>query len=181
MSMMMVERLTCRECEERFFFSPGFCLYRAPDDEGQAPSYRRWNWCTVPTDRVWCRTCDTTRYAERVPSVDEIMHAAALHRMPDWPRPPNLEDELLDLGEDQLTFLLRHLAGRRGPGHCLECGGDDLVRLRFAVDRVVNFVHPFCDGALTLEVYGVNGFGPKTIRWISPTDGAVLGDQEDRF
>ena len=180
MSALKVERLECRECEERLVFAPDFCLYRSPDETTGEPSYRRWNWCPVLTDRVWCRDCDGARYAERLPSMDEFMRASAVRRMPDWPRPPNLEDELLEVGDAHFEFLLAHVAGRRGPGRCLACSGSDVHGLQVAVDRVVNFTHPICDGWLHLETFYPNGVGRKTIRWFS-TNGEHLGDQEDCF
>ena len=179
MSGSTAESIACTECEETLRFPGDMFLYQPPDDTGE-PSYRKWNWASVLTDRIWCHSCEAPRYAERVPSLREFNTAAAVRRFPDFPRPDNLEDELLDVDDEQFRFLFVHLSNRRGSGNCLSCGGSSCAPLDIAVDRVVNFSHPHCGGAFQFKSLFVNFYGPRTIRWFN-VDGTFLGTQHDRF
>ena len=131
------------------------------------------------TNRIWCRACEAPRYAERVPSFEELNLAAALRRLPDHPRPEFVEEELLDLDDEQFKFIFAHLAKRPPSSNCLSRGGDSLVELQIAIDRVVNLRHE-CGGAFRFNQVFFLGFGPRVLRWFD-VSGQFLGTQEDRF
>lgn len=179
MSGSAAESIVCTECNEALPFPTEMLLYRPPDDADE-PSYRKWNWASVLTDRIWCRSCEAPRYAERVPSLREFNTAAAVRRFPDHPRPDNVEDELLEVDDTQFRFLFTHLSSRRGRGTCLSCGGSSYAPLGIAVDRVINFKHPHCGGAFQFKRLFFNGYGPRTIRWFN-VDGTLIGTQQDSF
>jgi hypothetical protein len=179
MSANVAESVICLECEESLAFPGAMFLYRSPDDTGE-PAYRKWNWASVLLDKIWCHSCDGFRYAERIPSLREFNVAAAVRRLPDHPRPANLEDELLEVDDEQFKFLYTHLSNRRGPGHCLSCGGSSYASLAIAIDRVVNFRHPHCGGSFRFRRHFVNFVGPRTIRWYDVA-GKFLGVQNDSF
>jgi hypothetical protein len=161
-------------------FPAEMCLYRSPDDHHAEPSYRRWNWASVLTENVWCHTCCGPRHVERIPSMAEFNHAAAVRRLPDQASVQHVEDELLELDDEQILFLATHLTKRSGPGRCLTCHGLSYLRLQVAIDRVVNMKHPDCGGALQLHQVFSNAIGPCTIRWFD-VQGRCLGEQQERF
>jgi hypothetical protein len=173
------ELLHCTECEERFPFPSELLLYQSPDD-ASAPAYRKGNWVPLLTNRVWCSSCDGPRYTERVPSLAEFHKAAAVRRLPNTGLPMNVEDDLLQIGDDEFSFLFTHLATRRGTDRCLTCGSTSVLPLRTAIDRVLNFRHTLCDGALYLKRAFCPGYGERTIRWFA-VSGDFLVVQQDRF
>jgi hypothetical protein len=179
MSGSVAESVICLECEEALAFPGETFLYKPPNDTGE-PAYRKWNWASVLLNRIWCHSCDGFRYAERIPSLREFNVAAAVRRMPDLPRPENLEDELLEVDDDQFRFLYNHLSNRVGPGHCLSCGGSSYSSLAMAIDRVVNFKHLHCGGALKFRRNFVNFVGPRAVRWYDVA-GRFLAVQNDSF
>jgi len=179
MSSLLAESLFCLECEERHPFPSEMRLYQPPGKEG-TPAYRDWDWAVMLTDRVWCFQCERPAYVERVPSQREFEVAAKVRSLPDRPRLPNVEDELLEIDSAQFEFLAKHLAGRQPSGCCLACGSTSVRHLQLAIDRVVNLKHPFCGGSLRIDRVYVNGFGPKTIHWFA-VNGSQIGGQNDQF
>ncbi len=180
MSSSFAESLFCLECEERHPFLPSeMLLYQPPEKEG-APAYRDWDWGVMLTERAWCFQCGHPTYLERVPSQREFEVAARVRSLPDLPRPPNVEDELLEIDDIQFQFLANHLAGRRSSGCCLTCGSKSVRRLQLAIDRVVNLKHPLCGGPLRIDRFYFNGFGPKAIRWFE-VNGMQIEVQNDQF
>jgi hypothetical protein len=154
-------------------------LYQPPGKTGP-PEYRDWDWGVMLTDHAWCFQCEGPAYLERVPSKQEFKIARGFRAESGVPRPPNVEDELLDLYEEQFVFLIKHLPDRRASGKCLTCGSTTVRRLQLAVDMVVNLKHPLCGGAMRLDRIYSNGFGPRTIRWFD-VSGIEIGVQGDRF
>jgi len=179
MSSSHAESLFCLECEERQPFPSEMLLYQPPGKDS-GPAYRDWDWAVMLTDRVWCFQCERPAYVERVPSQREFEVAARVRALPDLPRPPNVEDELLETDDAQFQFLAKHLAGRQPTGRCLTCGTNSVHRLQLAIDRVVNLKHPLCGGALRLDRFFANGIGPRTIRWFK-VGGEQIEVQSDRF
>lgn len=173
------ESLFCIECEEHHAFPSDMLLY-VPPGKTAPPSYRDWDWATVLTDRVWCYQCEGPSYLERIPSNREYEVAARFRMNPDIPRPEHVEDELLEVDELQFQFLVKHLARRQASGSCLFCGSRSVQHLQLAMNRVVNFRHPYCDGTLRFDRFFINSYGERTIRWFSVA-GEPIEVQHDRF
>jgi hypothetical protein len=137
--------LRCLECEERFSFPNVFCTYwTGPSDMSPEPFGNRW--IPILQIEVWCASCNSPSYAERVPSVREFEDAAGLRRVAAAGGTFDVRDTLLDLSEAEFLKLFEGLRDRRSPGVCVVCGGRSYVPLLSSNGRIRNLKHEDCGG-----------------------------------
>jgi hypothetical protein len=138
--------LQCLECEERFRFPNVFCTYWT-GSKGMQPDRFTDHWLPVLKQEVWCASCNSPGYAERVPSMREFEAAAGLRRVAAAGGSFDVRDELLDLSDVDLLALFEGLRDRRTPGICVVCGGRSYVPLQSSNGRIRNLKHENCGGS----------------------------------
>jgi len=165
--------LKCTGCSKRFDF-PESHVYQYTD-LGAVRSFddiegHCWSVLDLP---CWCVDCNRPSFCERVPSLDELMKAAAVRRIPEGPTRHEIVDPLLDLEPESLARLVEQFASRRSKPKCLVCGLVNVLPMD-AWARKTPLLHDACGSPIELHAWIGGSIGRREFRFYS-TEGDLVG------
>jgi hypothetical protein len=168
MGMWRNRWLSCSGCAERFDFPDGGHVYQYTDLTAPASFDDTVGHCWPVLDLpCWCIDCNRPSYCERIPSLDDIMKAAAVQRIPEGPRRHEIDDELLYLEPEVLRHFAVTFSSRVSRPRCLVCGGAGVV----AFDewkKETPLRHDACGSELEHHARFMSAIGRREFRYYTP-------------
>ena len=127
--------LECTDCATRFFLPGDIFLYTEGDTDLSPQNLASRAFHQVLRRPAWCVACDTAVWAERLPSHDEFMKAAAVTRTRKK-KQLQMQDELLELSLAEQRALYAHLSRRSSKARCLMCGSTEWIGFEISGARL---------------------------------------------
>lgn len=164
--------LSCSGCGDEFTFATDY-VFQYTDlesiDDFDDTEGHSWSVLSIP---CWCIDCNRPTFAERVPSLDEVMKAAGVKRIPEGDRTHEIHDELLYLEPELLARFATMISIRVSPPRCLLCGGQSFIPID-PWDSKTGLRHDTCGSDLKFHWQIVGSIGRREFRYYTP-EGILL-------